>query len=129
MILRICFVAIVTAISAVILKINKPEYVPVCLTAGGVLLLVFASDYLSASLEFIKQFAQQTGIDSSLLRLIFKIVGVGYLIELTSGAVKDLGFESLADKLVLCGKLIIFLMAVPILKTMFTLIISLADMA
>ena len=38
MILRICFVAIVTAISAVILKINKPEYVPVCLTAGGVLL-------------------------------------------------------------------------------------------
>lgn len=129
MILRICFVAIVTAISAVILKINKPEYVPVCLTAGGVLLLVFASDYLSASLEFIKQFAQQTGIDSSLLRLIFKIVGIGYLIELTSGAVKDLGFESLADKLVLCGKLIIFLMAVPILKTMFTLIISLADMA
>ena len=129
MILRICFVAIVTAISAVILKINKPEYVPVCLTAGGVLLLVFASDSLSASLEFIKQFAQQTGIDSSLLRLIFKIVGVGYLIELTSGAVKDLGFESLADKLVLCGKLIIFLMAVPILKTMFTLIISLADMA
>ena len=129
MILRICFIAIVTAISAVILKINKPEYVPVCLTAGGVLLLVFASDYLSASLEFIKQFAQQTGIDSSLLRLIFKIVGVGYLIELTSGAVKDLGFESLADKLVLCGKLIIFLMAVPILKTMFTLIISLADMA
>lgn len=129
MILRFCFVAIVTAISAVILKINKPEYVPVCLTAGGVLLLVFASDYLSASLEFIKQFAQQTGIDSSLLRLIFKIVGVGYLIELTSGAVKDLGFESLADKLVLCGKLIIFLMAVPILKTMFTLIISLADMA
>ena len=129
MILRICFVAIVTAISAVILKINKPEYVPVCLTAGGVLLLVFAFDYLSACLEFIKQFAQQTGIDSSLLRLIFKIVGVGYLIELTSGAVKDLGFESLADKLVLCGKLIIFLMAVPILKTMFTLIISLADMA
>lgn len=129
MILRICFVAIVTAISAVILKINKPEYVPVCLTAGGVLLLVFAFDYLSASLEFIKQFAQQTGIDSSLLRLIFKIVGIGYLIELTSGAVKDLGFESLADKLVLCGKLIIFLMAVPILKTMFTLIISLADMA
>ena len=91
--------------------------------------MVFAFDYLSASLEFIKQFAQQTGIDSSLLRLIFKIVGVGYLIELTSGAVKDLGFESLADKLVLCGKLIIFLMAVPILKTMFTLIISLADMA
>ena len=48
MILRICFVAIVTAISAVILKINKPEYVPVCLTAGGVLLLVFAFDFEAA---------------------------------------------------------------------------------
>lgn len=127
MILKLCCVAIITAVCAVILKIHKPEFVPMCLTAGGIMLILFGFDYLAVSLEFIRQFTEQTGIDSSIVRLVFKVVGVGYLIEITSGAVKDLGFSSLADKLVMCGKLIIFVMAIPVLQAMFSVIISLTD--
>lgn len=111
-----------------ILKANKPEFVPMCLTAGGILLIIFGFDYLSVSVEFIRQFTEETGIDSSVVRLIFKVIGVGYLIEITAGAVKDLGFESLSDKLVMCGKLIIFVMSIPILQTMFSVITSLIDL-
>lgn len=125
MIARICCVAIITAVCALILKTNKPEFVPMCLTAGGVLLILFGFDYLAVSVEFIRQFTEQTGIESSVVRLIFKVVGVGYLIEITAGAVKDLGFDSLSDKLVMCGKLIIFVMSIPILQALFTVITSL----
>lgn len=125
MIVRICCVAIITAVCALILKTNKPEFVPMCLTAGGVLLILFGFDYLAVSVEFIRQFTEQTGIESSVVRLIFKVVGVGYLIEITAGAVKDLGFDSLSDKLVMCGKLIIFVMSIPILQALFSVITSL----
>lgn len=125
MIARICCVAIITAVCALILKTNKPEFVPMCLTAGGVLLILFGFDYLAVSVEFIRQFTEQTGIESSIVRLIFKVVGVGYLIEITAGAVKDLGFDSLSDKLVMCGKLIIFVMSIPILRALFSVITSL----
>lgn len=125
MIARICCVAIITAVCALILKTNKPEFVPMCLTAGGVLLIIFGFDYLAVSVEFIRQFTEQTGIESSVVRLIFKVVGVGYLIEITAGAVKDLGFDSLSDKLVMCGKLIIFVMSIPILQALFSVITSL----
>ncbi|HIR66886.1 MAG TPA: hypothetical protein IAB94_02415 [Candidatus Coproplasma avicola] len=125
MIARICCVAIITAVCALILKTNKPEFVPMCLTAGGVLLILFGFDYLAVSVEFIRQFTEQTGIESSVVRLIFKVVGVGYLIEITACAVKDLGFDSLSDKLVMCGKLIIFVMSIPILKALFSVITSL----
>lgn len=125
MILKICCVAIVTAVCALILKVNKPEYVPMCLTAGGIILVLFGFDYLSAAIDFIRLFTEQTGIDSSVVRLILKIIGVGYLIEITAGAVKDLGFESLSDKLVMCGKLIIFVMSIPILQSLFDVIMSL----
>ena len=125
MIARICCVAIITAVCALILKTNKPEFVPMCLTAGGVLLILFGFDYLAVSVEFIRQFTEQTGIESSIVRLIFKVVGVGYLIEITAGAVKDLGFDSLSDKLVMCGKLIIFVMSIPILQALFSVITSL----
>lgn len=127
MILRICCVAVITAVCAMILKANKPEFVPMCLTTGGILLLVFGFDYMSASIEFIRQFTEQTGIDSSVVRLILKVVGVGYLIEITSGAVKDLGFESLADKLIMCGKFIIFVMSIPILQAMFNILTALVN--
>lgn len=127
MIVRICCVAIITAVCAMILKANKPEFVPMCLTAGGIILFVFGFDYLSVSIEFIRQFTEQTGIDSSVVRLVLKVVGVGYLIEITSGAVKDLGFESLADKLIMCGKFIIFVMSIPILQAMFNVITALIN--
>lgn len=128
MIVRICCIAVITAVCAMILKANKPEFVPMCLTAGGILLIIFGFDYLSVSVEFIRQYTEETGIDSSVVRLIFKVVGVGYLIEITAGAVKDLGFESLSDKLVMCGKLIIFVMSIPILQAMFSVITSLIDL-
>ncbi len=127
MIIKLCLVAVITAVCAMVLKAHKPEFVPMCLTAGGIILILAAFDYLSASIEFIRLFTEQTGIDSSVVRLIFKVVGVGYLIEITAGAVKDLGFESLSDKLIMCGKLIIFVMSVPILQTMFSVILSLID--
>lgn len=127
MIFKLCCVAVITAVCAMILKTNKPEFVPMCLTAGGILLLLFGFDYLSASVQFIKQFTEQTGIDSSVVRLVLKVVGVGYIIEITAGTVRDLGFDSLSDKLLMCGKLIIFFMAIPILQAMFNVIILLID--
>ncbi|MDE6075269.1 MAG: hypothetical protein K2G26_02405, partial [Clostridia bacterium] len=91
-------------------------------------LILCGFDYLSESLSFIKQFSEQTNIDKSVIRIIFKVVGVGYLIELTASSVKDLGFESVADKLVLCGKIVIFVMSVPILQSLFGVIVKLIQL-
>ena len=128
MIIKLCCVAVITGICALILKANKPEFVPMCITAGGIMLILYAFDYLNESIEFIKNFTQQTGVDSAIVRIIFKVVGVGYLIEITASSIRDLGFESLSDKLVMCGKLIIFSMALPILQAMFKIITSLINL-
>jgi stage III sporulation protein AD len=127
-ILKLCCIAVITAICALVLQSHKSELVPLCITAGGILLILYAFDYIAESINFIKEFTEQTNIDSSVVRLILKIVGVGYLIELTSSSVKDLGFTSIADKLVMCGKLIIFVMSLPVLKGMFNIIISLINL-
>lgn len=127
MVLRLCCVTVITAVCAMILKVNKPEYVPMCLTAGGIMIVLFGFDYFAAGMQFIEQFTKQTGIDSSAVRLVLKVIGVGYLIEITAGAVKDLGFDSLSDKLIMCGKFIIFIMSVPVLESMFSVILKFAD--
>ena len=128
-IVQLCAIALITAICAVILKSQKSDLVPLCLAAGGVILILCAFDYLSEALDFIKQFTEQTKIDKSVIRLIFKVVGIGYLVELTSSSIKDLGFESVSDKLIICGKIIIFVMSIPILQSLITVITKLGQLA
>ena len=129
LILRICCIALITAVCAFILKNHKSELVPLCLTAGGIIIFLYSFDYLSQSVEFIKSFTQNTGIDNEIVRTVFKILGIGFLVELTASSVKDLGFDGIADKLVLCGKIILFVVAVPILSATYKIITSLVNLA
>ncbi len=127
-IVRLCCIAVITAVCALILKNHKSELVPLCLTAGGIIMFLYAFDYLTESIEFIRSFTQNAGIDNDSVRLIFKIIGIGFLVELTASSVKDLGFESVADKLILCGKIIIFVVSVPILNSTYKIIVSLINL-
>lgn len=128
-VLRLCCIALITAISAFILKSHKSELVPLCLIAGGVLTFLYAFDYLAESVEFLKSFTQDTGIDNEIVRTIFKVVGIGFIIEITASSVKDLGFEGLADKLILCGKIVLFVVTIPILNATYRVILSLINLA
>ena len=128
LIVRLCCIAVITAIGAFILKNNKSELVTLCVTAGGIIMFLYAFDYLTESVEFIKSFTQGTGIDNEIVKIIFKIIGIGFLIELTAGSVKELGFDGVADKLILCGKIIIFVVSVPILNGTYKIIVSLINL-
>ena len=127
-IFRLCCIAVITAVSAFILKSHKSDLVPLCLTAGGIIMFLYSFGYLSESVEFIKSFTQGAGIDNEIIRIIFKIIGIGFLVELTAGSIKELGFESVADKLILCGKIIIFVVSVPIINSTYRIILSLINL-
>ena len=51
-----------------------------------------------------------------------KINPEGYLVEFSAGVIEDFGSKSIADKLILAGKVIIFAVSVPIIRSMVTLI-------
>ena len=125
---RLCCIAIITAVSAFILKSHKSELVPLCLTAGGIIIFLYVFDYLTQSVEFIKKFTQGTGIDNEIIRTIFKIMGIGFMVELTASSVKELGFDGVADKLVLCVKIILFVVSIPILSSTYNIIVSLINL-
>ena len=117
---KIIGVGLVAAIAALILKSSKPELAFAVTIAGGVIILIFALDMLGASLRIFTDIAEKTGIDQSLVKIILKIVAIGYLVEFSAGIVEDFGSKSIADKLVLAGKLIIFTVSIPIIQSLIT---------
>ena len=124
-ILKLCAIAAITAVCALVLKSHRSELAPLCVAAGGILMVLCAFDYFSQSLELFQKFTQASGISNSVVRIIFKIIGIGYVVELTAASVKDLGFESISDKLIMCGRIVIFIVSVPVLQNLYSVIVSL----
>ena len=119
---KIIGVALVTAFAALFLRGTKPELSFAVTIAGAVIILLFIVDMLASSFQIFGEIAEKTGIDDSLVKIIVKIVAIGYLVEFSAGVIEDFGSKSIADKLILAGKVSIFAVSVPIIRSMLELI-------
>ena len=122
---KIVAVGIIGAIASLQIKKYAPDLAVLTSVAAGIIILVFIADYLYGVIDYLKEFFS-TGLgDSSIPKLIIKVLVVGYAVEFASSAVKDLGETSLSEKILLGGKIIILSMALPVIKNVFDLISSL----
>ena len=115
-------IAFITAVAALILKNTKPELAFAVTVTGSIILLLFTFEMLKSSLTIFQKIAETTGLDSSLIKILLKMVGIGYLVEFSAGVLNDFGQNSVADKLVFCGKVIVLILAIPILESVLTFI-------
>ncbi len=127
-IVRIVGVGLVTAVAALLLRGSKPELSFAITIAGAVIILLFSFDLLRDTFGVFAEIGEKTGIDSELIRIMIKIVAIGYLVEFAAGIVEDFGSKSIADKLVFAGKVIIFSVSLPVLQTMVSLIGSFLEL-
>lgn len=119
---KIIGIALVTAITVIILKTVKPELAFAAMLTGVMLLLFAALDMLEDTFSVFNELARLTGIDHSLVKILLKIVGVGYLTEFSADLLTDFGSASLAAKVELCGKITIFALSLPILRALLSLL-------
>lgn len=115
-------VAFVTAVAAILVRSTKPELAVVVTIAGGIILLLFALEIFRGSISIFSEIADATGLNASIVKTLLKMVGIGYIIEFSAGVLHDFGQGSLADKLIFCGKIIILVLAVPILESVLGLV-------
>ena len=125
---RIIGVGLVTAIAALLLKGTKPELAFAVTIAGAVIVLIFSLDLLAATFGIFAEIGEKTGIDSALIRIIIKIVAIGYLVEFAAGVVEDFGSKSIADKLIFAGEVVIFSVSAPVIRPMVSLIGSFLEL-
>ena len=121
-ILQIVGLGIVAAIIIVVLRIQKPEIaVQVSIITGVVIFLLLASK-LSAVVEMLESYADRVDIDSIYFTTVLKIIGIAYIAEFGAEVCRDAGESSIASKIELAGKVIIVVLAVPIVTSLLDLI-------
>ena len=124
-ILKIIAIAIITSIASLIVKSVRNDFAIMIAITGGIVILVMVLSYLTGIFDTMKEIVNMSGISSSLYTLILKIVGIGYLIEFTAVLCSDTGNSGLCDKVLLGGKIIILIMALPIVTNIMQIIMEL----
>lgn len=81
--------------------------------AGIVFFLVL--DKLRVIINLFTEMAQRAGIGEMYLIILLKIIGISYLVEFGAQVCRDAGEGAIASKVELAGKVMILVMAVPII--------------
>lgn len=124
-IIKIILVGVITCIATVILKNIKPELSLLVSLSGGIVILIMIINSLSAVISGFSTVVSKTNISTKLFSSVLKIVGIGYLTEFGANICNDSGNSSLADKILLAGKVIIMCFALPIVNSMLNVVIGL----
>lgn len=118
-IIKIASIGIITAFCALMLKEHKSDVSLLVALAGGGLILLSLIDYFSNIFATISSIVDKSGIPSELFSIILKIIGIGYISDFSAGIVEETGQKALSEKIVLAGKLIIMVIALPIITLLF----------
>ena len=79
---------------------------------------------LSQVLDGFSSIVRRTGIKSEVFSALLKIIGIGYLTEFAAGICADAGNNSMAQKVTLAGKVVILVLALPIINNLIEIIIG-----
>lgn len=121
---QIVGIGLIAAILAVLIKEHRPEIAIQVSVVTGLIIIMLVIFKLASVLEQLQGLARRINVDIVYISTIFKIVGIAYIAEFGAQVCRDAGETSIASKIELAGKVIIMVLAVPILMALLDLIIS-----
>lgn len=111
----ICMISLIGVILHLILKGYKQEFSMLVLI---VLSLMFGAWMIEIMTEMESRFLEISSYleeNKSFYKILFKIMGITYICEFTSGICKDAGASSVGNQIEIIGKMMVLLSGIPIL--------------
>ncbi len=122
--LKIISIALITVFLSAIIKNKSSEISLIVSICGGVLIFMLCFEMLENVVDFFMETSEKLVIDFDIIKLIIKVIGVGYITEFTADIVEDFGNKTIASKVILGGKLVVCGITLPIIRKLFLLLFS-----
>ncbi len=123
-IIQIVGIGIIATILSVVLKQQKPEFALQVSIVTGLLIFIFVISKLNYVIEVLNNLAKRVDMDLLYFSTILKVIGVAYIAEFGAQIARDAGEGAIASKIELAGKVLIMVLAVPVLTSLLDLIIK-----
>lgn len=123
-ILQIAGLGIIAVVLVLVIKPQRPEMAIQISIMAGIVIFMLVVGKLSAVIQLLNGFAHKVNLSIEYLGTLMKIIGIAYISEFAGEICKDAGETSIASKIELAGKVIIIVIAVPIIASLLELIIK-----
>lgn len=124
-IIQVVGVGLVATVLILILKEHKPLFAFSLTVFTGVMIFFLLVKQISAVIRVIERLAVQAEVNLIYLETILKIIGVAYIAEFGAQLTRDAGQGAIATKIELAGKVLILVMAIPIVTVIIETVVKL----
>lgn len=87
------------------------------LMAAGIMIFLFVVGSVNEIIVFIKDIAERANVNMVYIGIILKILGIAYIATFCTGICRDAGASSLANYVDFSAKILILVLAIPILMS------------
>lgn len=123
-IFQIAGLGILATVIAIILKDTRREFALYISIVTGVIIFSFVLTKLVYVIDVLRLLSNRANMENTYFSTILKIIGIAYITEFSSQISKDAGEGSIAMKIELGGKVLIMVLAIPILLALMDLILK-----
>lgn len=116
-IMQIVALAVVAVVLIVVIRQERPELALQISVAAGIIIIVFVLWKLAGIIKVLERLALRAELNMVFLSALLKIIGIAYVAEFGTQVCRDAGENALALKVELAGKVMILILAVPIIST------------
>ncbi|MBO9605629.1 MAG: stage III sporulation protein AD [Paenibacillaceae bacterium] len=124
-IIQVVGLGLLAAVLALIVKEQKPVFAFLLAAFTGIVIFLFLLGKMASVLEVLEDLAIHAKVDPVFLKTVLKIIGIAYIAEFGAQIVRDAGQDAIAGKIELAGKILIMVMAIPIIKVVVETVINL----
>ncbi len=123
-IFQITGIGIISTIIIVILKSMKPDFAMYVAIVTGIVIFMLLIGKISAVVDLLREFSVRVNIKNLYLNTLLKITGIAYIAEFGAEICRDAGESAVASKIELAGKVLIMVIAAPVITSLLDLIIN-----
>lgn len=124
-ILQVVGFALIATVLAVVLRREKPELALGIAVAAGVIIFLAFVGKIGAVVTIVSGVASKAGLNGVYLDTVLKIIGIGYLADFGAQVCRDAGEGALATKVEFAAKVLILVLALPIIAGLLDLLLRL----
>jgi stage III sporulation protein AD len=124
-IIQIVGLGLIATVLILIIKEQKPMFAFLLAAFTGVAIFLLLIGKITSVIRVLEDLAVKSNINLIFLKTILKIIGIAYIAEFGAQVVRDAGQESIASKIELSGKILIMVMAVPIITVIIETVVKL----
>ncbi|MDA1760096.1 MULTISPECIES: stage III sporulation protein AD [Bacillus cereus group] len=122
--MQIVGLGLVATFLAAVLNQHKSSITSLFIVFIGSVMFLILIDQIHSILQMIERVASEAKVSNVYVETLLKIIGIAYIAEFGAQITKDAGQGAIASKIELAGKILILVMAIPILTVVIETILG-----